>query len=72
MTKQAIYLGPDIYLDGERANRQLDDLRSHNAALENALKFMGRNVCVYRNQGECLAGCLGIVVCDVEGLRLVG
>ncbi len=49
----------------------LQDLYQRNAALENALKFIGHHACLYRERGECLLDCLGAVVCDTTDLRLV-
>ena len=60
-----------IYLYAEEANRHLNDALERNAALETALKFMSRHTCLYRQRGECLMDCLGAMICDLTGLRLV-
>ena len=62
---------PQTYYPASQANREIDDLRKRNAALENALEFVGRQVCAYRARGECLLDCQGAMVCDLTGLKLV-
>ena len=48
----------------------IDRLRDRAASLENAADAMGR-LCYLRRSGFCFTDCLGLLICDIDGLKML-
>jgi len=57
--------------DEKDLNEKLVKLQEVHAKAMNAFKAVGRDCCKWRAVGQCLAGCPGIMVCDIWGLEII-